>query len=82
MKRVKIKMVNKGMRELLHSDEITASCKEQADRIAERAGEGYTADIHNAGGRNVAGVITSTAEAARDNMERNTLLKAMGGGSG
>ena len=40
--------------------------------------DGYASDTYNAGSRVIAAAYTETEEAMEDNLENNTLLKAMG----
>lgn len=78
---MKIELNSAGIQEMLHSPEITAVISGIASDIAARAGDGYETDVYNAGTRNVASVFTTTKGAYQDNLENNTLLMAMGGGS-
>ena len=75
-KKVKIELNSAGVRELLHECGRTV-CKEKADSIAARCGAGYASDTKNAGTRTIAGVITDSVEAMKDNNNNNTLLKAL-----
>lgn len=79
--KMRIELNSEGIREMLHSPEITDAISEVAQGIASRAGDGYETDVYNAGTRNVASVYTATKEAYEDNLRNNTLLTAMGGGS-
>ena len=47
--------------------------------MAARAGDGYATDVYQAGSRVIASVYTETEEAMKDNLENNTLLKAVSG---
>lgn len=78
-KNVEIVLNGAGIRELLKSAEIEAVCKEQADAVASRAGDGYTVDTHVGKTRVNAMVTADTYAARRDNLKNNTLLKALGG---
>lgn len=69
-----------GLRSLMHSTEMAAICKEQADKICGRCGEGYATDTYHAQTRVIASVYTDDFKAMKDNLENNTMLKAMGGG--
>ena len=53
--------------------------KEVADQVAAKAGDGYATDVYQAGTRVIASVYTETEEAMKDNLDNNTLLKAVGG---
>lgn len=78
-KKVEIELNSAGIRELLQSDEIREYCEELAQGVASRAGEGYEVDSMVGKTRANASVYAATREANRDNLENNTLLKALGG---
>ena len=78
-KNVEIVLNSAGIRELLKSAEIEAACKEQADAVASRAGDGYIVDTYVGKTRVNAMVTADTYAARRDNLKNNTLLKALGG---
>lgn len=78
MSKVKIKLNKMGVRSLLKSAEIAAACKEQADAVAGRAGEGYSVEQRNYPERTGYVVSAETPEARLDNLKHNTLLKALG----
>lgn len=63
---------------VLKSPELTEVLKEQAQSMAQAAGEGYTAEIRERKTRNYAIVKAETIQAQRDNMKHNTLLKVVG----
>ena len=75
---IKVELNHEAVGELLNSSEMQELVKSYADEIAERAGEGYASDTYNAGSRVIASAYTETEEAMEDNLENNTLLKAMG----
>lgn len=75
---IKVELNHTAVGELLKSSEMQELVKSYADEIAERAGEGYASDTYNAGSRVIASAYTETEEAMEDNLENNTLLKAMG----
>lgn len=79
MSKVRIELNYAGVGELLHSKEIAGAVKEVADQVAARAGEGYATDTYQAGTRVIASVYTETVEAMKNNLENNTLLKAVSG---
>lgn len=62
---------------LLKSPEIMGYCKELAEGIARRAGEGYEVTTYTGRTRVNASVMAATNAAKRDNMKNNTLLKAV-----
>lgn len=74
---VRIVLNSKGIRELLRSEEIGSAVKGVADGIAQRAGAGYASDTKVMPGRVIASAYTETPEAMQDNLDNNTLLRAM-----
>ena len=78
-KKVKIKLNSAGIKELLKSSEIEAACREQAEAVVQRAGDGYKANSFVGKNRVNVSVSADTPEARKDNLENNTLLKALGG---
>ncbi len=77
----RVTLVRKGVRELLKSQAVADLCASLGQDMARRAGEGYeAAPPHQTGQRAAVNVYAGTREARRDNLENNTLLKAMGGG--
>ena len=75
---IKVELNHEAVGELLKSSEMQELVKSYADGIAERAGDGYASDTYRAGSRVIASAYTETEEAMEDNLENNTLLKAMG----
>ena len=75
---IKVELNHTAVGELLKSSEMQELVKSYADEIAKRAGEGYASDTYSAGSRVIASAYTETEEAMEDNLENNTLLKAMG----
>ena len=75
---IKVELNHEAVGELLKTSEMQELVKSYADEIAKRAGEGYASDTYNAGSRVIASAYTETEEAMEDNLENNTLLKAMG----
>lgn len=64
-----------GVGELLKSGEMKSALISYANQVANRAGAGYVAYV--APTRAVVSVETGTEEAYRDNLENNTLEKAI-----
>ena len=79
MAKVKFKLNRSGVRELLRSEKMMSVCKGYADGIRERAGEGYEQDTYVGKNRVNAMVYPDTIKAKRDNLDNNTLLKAVRG---
>lgn len=68
---------SKGVQELLKSPEMQSVLANYANQVANRAGDGYEARYHLGKKRAYANVYAETAEAKRDNMDNNTLLKSL-----
>ena len=77
--KIEIVLVSEGVQALLKSPEMMAQCKQLAQGIASRAGEGYQVTTYTGKTRVNASVIAATNAAKRDNMKNNTLLKAVRG---
>lgn len=77
MANFKFKLNRSGVRELLKSAEMQAVLMNYAEGISSRAGAGYSVHV----GRNRANVSvqTATKEAAKDNLDNNTLLRRLKG---
>lgn len=81
MATVKVELNSEGIRALLKGSEVEQAISEKAEKVAGRAGSGYSHDTKQMSGRVIASAYTATDEAKKDNMENNTLLKALGGGA-
>ena len=79
MAKYRIELNKEGVRDLLRSPEMGAICRELAEGIAERAGDGYEVSTYTGKTRVNASVRCATEEARRDNLKNNTLLKAVRG---
>lgn len=83
-KPVKFELDPKGLRELFTSPEVNAWLQEVGNEVAETAsalsenGGEYGARAHNATHTAIVNVYPDSKEAAHDNYENNTLLKALG----
>ena len=64
-----------GVRELMQSQEMVDVLTEFADQVANRAGEGYSVYIGT--NRANVSVVADTDEAYQDNLDNNTLEKAI-----
>lgn len=78
-KKCHIELNSVGIRELLKSAEIQSALNETAEAVARRAGSGYKV-VPGTLGKTRANVRVqaATKEANKDNLENNTLLKALG----
>lgn len=79
MAQVKIELLHGGIDKLLKSAEISSFLGNIANNTAAKCGAGYEADEYMTPSRVVCSVYTSDEEAKRDNIENNTLLKAVSG---
>lgn len=76
----KFELDRAGVRELLRSAEVKEACRERAQDVLNRAGDGYELDTYTGQNRVNAMAWAESSEARRDNLENNTLLKAVGSG--
>lgn len=67
--------------QFLKSAEVEAVMQQHADKVAERAGDGYKATTWQGDGRVIGSVETETIRAMRQNRRDNTLLRALNGGN-
>ena len=79
MSKVKFELNRKGVRELLKSQEMMTVVTEYANRVQKKAGDGYEVSQYSGKNRVNASVSAETVKARKDNLENNTLLKALGG---
>ena len=77
MAKMTIKLNSDGVRELLRSDEVKGFISEKANEISGRCGEGYATDTKLMSTRVIASVYTEDPKAMKDNLDNNTLLRAM-----
>ena len=77
MSKVIFKLNKSGVQELLQGEDMQSVLKQAGDAVAARAGTDYACDIHVFTKRAVAHVYPNSAEAAQDNYDNNTLLKAL-----
>ncbi len=76
--KVKFVLNRKGVGELLKGEAMRSIIEARAARVASNAGKGYkAAKPHNTGQRVAVNVYAATDEARKDNLENNTLLKAL-----
>lgn len=74
---VKIDLISSGILDFLKSSEVQQEVKRIADDIKNTLGDGYETDSHVTPSRVVSSVYTTSNEAYRDNLNNNTLLKAV-----
>ena len=74
----KVTINRSGVRELLKSDEMMQICKGYAENALERLGEGYEVTCHVGKNRVNAEVKAVSFSARKENIENNSILKALG----
>lgn len=77
MGKLKLVLNREGVRELLRSEAMTAMCRERADAAAARLGDGYSVNTCVGRNRVNAEIRAESYEAQRENLEHNTILKAL-----
>lgn len=83
MSKVRFELDENGLRSLLKSTEMQSICLEYATRTqqtAEASASGYVVEPRNYPERSGYAVRANTYKARKDNLDNNTLLKALGGG--
>ena len=75
MAKMKFELNSAGVVQLLKSAEMRGVIESEANGMSNRAGEGYV--VRYGRDRVVAFVETGTDAAAQDNLDNNTLLKAV-----
>lgn len=78
-KKVKVKLNSSGIRKLLRSDEVLQECKDYAYSARARLGDGYSVNYRKGKVRANAEIAAESPEAIRENLKKNTLLKAVTG---
>ena len=78
MAKVDFELNINGLRELMKGPEMQAALQEAGDAVASSAGGDYGVRVHVADYVAIANVFPDSQEAAKDNYENNTLLKALG----
>lgn len=82
MSNLKVTLNRSGVRSLLQSQEMMDICKSYAFSAQSKLGDGYSVTYQTGKNRVNAEVAAITTEAIRENAQNNTILKALGGGSG
>lgn len=77
MSNVLIKLNSGNIRAFLRSADMQSMLESRAAEITFRAGPGYEYRSHDSGQRIITNVYAETEEAIQDNLENNTLLKAL-----
>lgn len=79
MAKVKFELNRDGVRELMRSPEMMAVCESYANRALGNLGSGYEVSTMTGRNRVNAEVRAETFAARKENLENNTILKALGG---
>lgn len=79
MSKTIFKLDRAGVGQLLKSAEMMSICEEHARAIQAKCGDGYEVTTHTGKTRVNASVAATTYKARRDNLDNNTLLKAVRG---
>lgn len=77
MSSFKFELSYKGVGQLLKSDSMREALNTTAEEIKTRCGDGYGSHVMYRKTRLVGAVFPETAEAYKDNLENNTILKAV-----
>lgn len=77
MGNVLIKLDDAGIQELLKSTEIMGELQSVGATVLAKAGAGYAMDSHSGKKRGNVSIYADTKEAYQDNLDNNTLLKAV-----
>lgn len=77
MAKVKVVLNRDGVREMLKSPEVEKMCMDIATNAVARLGEGYEAEVRHYPERTAAAILPMTYQAKKDNLENNTILKAL-----
>lgn len=77
MGNVRIKLNSGGVRELLKSEEVEKMCMDFANSAVAKLGNSYAADVRRYPERTASIVLARSYEAKNDNVDNNTILKAL-----
>ena len=80
MGKVTIELNEDGVRELMQSQDMMNICMEHANRALRSLGDGYKVTSFVGKTRVNAEITAETFIARRDNLQNNSILKALGGG--
>lgn len=80
MSNVKVKLNYKGFNELRKDASIIGLCGQKANEAVSKLGEGYDAKKVSYSNRDGYIVKATTVKAAKDNLDNNSLAKAVLGG--
>jgi hypothetical protein len=75
---VQIKLRSDGVRALLKSSEVMAECRSHAESMGASLGEGYEVSEYVGTNRVNVSVHAVSDRAKKDNLDNNSMLKAVG----
>lgn len=78
MDNVKFELNLAGLNELMKSSEMQSVLESAAAQAVSNAGDGYGSRVHVANWVAIANVYPATRQAAKENLNDNTLLRAVG----
>lgn len=76
-KNFKFELNKSGVRDLLKSEETQNVVKEYADKALAKLDDGYSTSVYIGKNRANASVMAESVKAKRENLKRNTILKAV-----
>lgn len=76
-KKVKFELNMKGLNDLMKSSEMQSVLLEAGQSVAEAAGSGFEAEVHQADFTAISNVYATDHQSRKQNLEDNTLLKAV-----
>ncbi len=77
MGKVKIVLDRKAVRQMLRSKEAENTCREFADKAAQRLGDGYEVSTYSGKKRVNASIKAVTYKARKETKQNNAILKAV-----
>ena len=77
MANLTVELNSEGVRELLRSPEMMAICEERANAALSNLGAGYEVTTRTGKNRVNASIRAETYQARKDNMQNNSILKAL-----
>lgn len=77
MGNVEIVLNESAVRDILRSSEMLHECEKHANRALARLGEGYKVTSMKGKNRVNASIFAETYQAKKDNLENNSILKAL-----
>ena len=77
---IKFELDRSGVRELMKDPGVVGECAKIASAAYARLGEGYVMESRTYPERHGYALYPETREAEKDNLDNNSLLKAVGGG--